>query len=164
VRADAEAAFRAELALDLARKKADDLLAAAKSGTTLAQLAEQNSLEVKTADDVGGSQNFIKGIGQVPGLSEVAFGATKDGEALARSFVSGTKAYLFVRDNVTEATRDGFDGVKEEKVKALESAREQAALKDFIESRKRLLQSKDEISYDLAQLRPLLGDNTPALE
>lgn len=164
VRADVEEAFRADLALDVARKKADELLATAKSGTTLAQLAEQNSLEVKTADDVGGAQNFIKGIGQVPGLSEVAFGASKDGEPLARSFVSGTKAYVFVRDAVTEATREGFDGVKEEKIKTLESAREQAALKQFIETRKRELQSNDEIAYDIAQLRPLLGDNTPALE
>ena len=78
--------------------------------------------------------------------------------------MSGTKAYVFVRDAVTEATREGFDGVKEEKIKSLESAREQAALKQFIEARKRELQANDEIAYDIAQLRPLLGDNTPAVE
>ena len=164
VRADVEAAFRAEMALDLARKRADELLATAKSGTSLQQLAEQNNLELKTADDVGGNANFIKGIGSVPGLSEVAFGAARDGEPLARSFVSGTKAYIFVRDSVTEATREAFDAVKDEKIKSLEGAREQGALKHFIESRKRSLQEQGEISYDLAQLRPLLGDNTPAVE
>jgi len=164
VRADVETAFRAEKALDLARARADELLATAKSGTALSQIAEQNDLELKTADDVGGNANFVKGVGAVPGLAELAFAVGKDGEPLSRSFVSGTKAYIFVRDSVTEATREGFDGVKDDEIQKLESAREQEALKNFIETRKRELTANDEIAYDTAQLRPLLGDTTPAVE
>jgi len=164
VRADVEAAFRAQESLDLARKRADELLEKAKSGSSLQELAEQNNLELKTADNVGGSANFIAGVGSVPGLTDVAFAASKDGEPLSRSFVSGKKAYLFVRDSVTEATREAFDAVKEDQIKELESAREQAALKAFIESRKRALQENDEITYDLAQLRPLLGDTSPTVQ
>jgi peptidyl-prolyl cis-trans isomerase D len=164
VRADVEAAFRAQESLDLARKRADELLEKAKAGSSLQQIAEENNLEVKTADNVGGKANFIAGVGQVPGLSEVAFAASKDGEALSRSFVAGKKAYVFVRESVTEATREAFDAVKEDQIKALESAREQQALQSFIEARKRELQENDEISYDLAQLRPLLGDAAPMVQ
>jgi peptidyl-prolyl cis-trans isomerase D len=164
VRADVEAAFRAQESLDLARKRADELLEKAKAGSTLQQLAEENNLELKTADNVGGSANFIAGVGSVPGLADVAFAASKDGEPLSRSFVSGKKAYVFVRDSVTEATREAFDAVKEDQVKELESAREQEALKEFIETRKRHLQENDEIAYDLAQLRPILGDNSPIVQ
>jgi peptidyl-prolyl cis-trans isomerase D len=164
VRADVETAFREQESIDLARKRADELLEKARAGSSLQQIAEENNLELKTADNVGGGANFIAGIGQVPGLSEVAFAAGKDGEPLSRSFVSGKKAYIFVRESVTEATREAFDAVKEDQIKELESAREQEALKNFIEARKRELQQNDEIAYDLAQLRPLLGEAAPTVQ
>ncbi|MFN2426114.1 MAG: SurA N-terminal domain-containing protein [Candidatus Binatia bacterium] len=164
VREEVEAAYRAEQSLELARTRADELLATVKSGTPLSQVASENDLTLETADEVGGNANFVKGIGSVPGLSEVAFAATKDGEALSRSFVSGTKAYIFVRDGVTEATREAFDVVKDDEIERLENAREQRALKDFIEARKRELQANDEIAFDNAQLRPLLGDTTPVVQ
>jgi len=160
IRAKVEADYRSQQAVDLARKRADELLAAAKAGTTLQQLADQNSLEVKTAEDVGAKSNFLKDVGAVPGLSEVAFAAGKDGEPLSRSFVSGSKAYIFVRNSVTEATRDAFAAAKEAQMERLEKAREQAALQEFIRS----LKATEEISYDLAQIRPLLGDSAPVVE
>lgn len=154
IRSGVESDFRSQQALDLARKHADELLAAAKAGTTLDQLASQNNLEVKKAEDVGGKANFIKDVGSLPGLSEVAFAASKDGEPLSRSFVSGSKVYLLVRDSVVEPTREAFEASKEEQVERLETAREQQALQAFIES----LKQKEAIAYDLAQVRPLLGD------
>ena len=160
IREKVESEYRAQQALDLARKRADEMLATVKAGTPLQQLAEQNNLEVKRAEDVGGNANFVKDIGSVPGLTEVAFAATADGEALSRSFVSGSKAYIFVRDSVTEATKEAFETGKEAQVKQLEKKREQEALQEFIRS----LKAKEEISYDLAQLRPLLGDSAPAVE
>lgn len=160
VRADVEQAWRADKAIDAARARADEILEAAKGGKTLADLASQHGLEVKTAEDIRGGSNFIAGVGQIPGLAEVAFAATKDGEPLSRSFVSGNKAFVFVRESVTDAARETFDTVKEDEIRRLEEAREQEALKMFIEARKRELQASDEISYDLAQLRPILGDKT----
>lgn len=159
VRAEVEQAYRTEKAIDAARARADEILEAAKGGKTLPDLAGQHGLEVKTAEDISGGSNFIQGVGQVPGLAEVAFAATKDGEPLARSFVSGNKAFVFVRESVTDAARETFETVKEDEIRRLENAREQEALKMFIEARKRELQAADEISYDLAQLRPILGDS-----
>ncbi len=158
VREAVEQAYRADKAIDAARARADEILEAARGGKALSALAEQHGLEVKTAEDISGGSNFIAGVGQIPGLAEVAFAATKDGEPLARSFVSGNKAFVFVRESVTDAARETFDTVKEEEIRRLENAREQEALKMFIEARKRELQADDRISYDLAQLRPILGD------
>ncbi|MFN2377942.1 MAG: SurA N-terminal domain-containing protein [Candidatus Binatia bacterium] len=164
VREEVTGRLRAEKAIDLARARADEMLAATRAGTNLAALAEQYSLEVKTAEDVSGDASFVRGIGALPGLNEVAFATTKDGEALARSFVSGSKAYIFERVSVTDVSREAFDGVKKDETEKLEKKREQEALQAFIESLKRKLVEQDEIAYDLAQLRPLLGDNVRVVE
>lgn len=160
VREKVEADYRGDQALEAARKHADELLATLKSGTTLDQVAEKENLDVKKADDVGGKANVLKDFGPVQGLTDVAFATTKDGEPLSRSFVSGTKVAILVRDGVTEATKDNFTATKDEAVAKLEKAREQAALQEFIRS----LKEKQSIQYDLAQIRPLLGDNSPAEE
>ncbi|HEY2774509.1 MAG TPA: SurA N-terminal domain-containing protein [Candidatus Binatia bacterium] len=159
IRDQVESEFKSQKALDLAREKADDILQKAKAGTALVQLAQQNALELKSAADVDGSANFVQDIGAVPGLSEVAFAATRDGEPLSRSFVSGSKAYVFVRDSVIEAKREDFDAGKKQQVESLEKARQQDALQEFIRS----LKEKEKISYDVAQLRPLLGDKSSTL-
>jgi peptidyl-prolyl cis-trans isomerase D len=152
--------YRAGQALDLARKHADEMLAAVKSGTPLAQVAEQNHLDVKKAEDVSASGNYVKDLGPVPGLSEVAFAVAKDGEPLSRSFVAGSKACIFQRDIVTEPSKDDFESVKPERIKSLETARQQEAMSEFTRS----LKQKEQISYDLAQIRPLLGETATSLE
>lgn len=164
VREEVTSRLRAEKAVDLARARADEMLAATRAGTNLGALAEQYNLELKTADDVSGDASFVRGIGALAGLSEVAFATTKDGEALARSFVSGSKAYIFERISVTDVSREAFDAVKKEETEKLEKKREQEALQAFIESLKRKLVEQGEIAYDLAQLRPLLGDNVRVVE
>lgn len=160
VRTEIDAALRTEKAIDLARERADELLAEVKAGATLAQIAQRNGLTVETAEDVGGNASFVKGVGAVQGLAEVASSATKDGEPLSRSFVSGGKAFLFVRDSVTEASRESFDAVKDDEITRLKTAREQEALQEFIRS----LKEKEEITFDMAQLRPLLGDAAPGAQ
>ena len=157
VRAEVELAYRSEKALDLARDKADAFLEQAKGGTPLKQIAEQNNLKVETAEEVSVGTNFVKGVGAVQGLSEIAFGTAKDGEALARSFVNGGKAYVFVRESVTEPDKAAFEAVKKDELEKLEAAREQDALGEFIRARK----EQEKISYDLAQLGPLLGAGAP---
>lgn len=160
VREKVEADFRADQALENARKHADELLASLKSGASLDEVAEKENLDVKKADDVGGKANVLKDFGPVQGLTDVAFATTKDGEPLSRSFVSGGKVAILVRDGVTEPTKDGFTATRDEAMAKLEKAREQAALQEFIRS----LKEKQKIEYDLAQIRPLLGDNAPAAD
>jgi len=160
VRADVERDYRKEQGLDAGRKRADEWLAAAKSGTTLDEIAKQNQLEVKKTEPFTADAKVVAGLGAVPGLAEVAFKTAKDGEPLARSFVNGDKAYVLVRDSVSEGTRDEFDGEKDDMVAQLRKQREQAALDEFI----RNLKEKANISYNLAELRPLLGDQTPKIE
>jgi len=160
VREAVEKDYRKEQALDLGRKRADDILAAAKGGTSLETLAQQNKLEVKKTDEFAADAKVVSPVGAVPGLGEVAFKTAKDGEPLARSFVSGDKAYVFVRASVREGTRDEFDSKKEELITQLRKQREQAALDEFI----RELKEKDKITYNLAELRPLLGDQTPKID
>jgi peptidyl-prolyl cis-trans isomerase D len=160
VRDRVEAAFRAEQALEAARKRADELLASLQSGTSLDELAERENLDVKKLDDVGGKANVVPDFGSVQALTDVAFATTKDGEPLGRSFVSSGKAAIFVRDGVTETTKDAFLEKKDEQIEKLAKAREQAALREFIRS----LKEKEKISYDLASLRPVLGDSAPVEE
>jgi len=160
IREKVEGEYRSQQALDLARKRADELLAQAKGGISLEQLAAKNNLELEKAEEVGGGANFVQGIGSIPGLSEVAFAVASDGEPLSRSFVSGSKAYIFARDNVTDVTRTDFAAEKDAEIKRLETAREREALQEFIRS----LKEKESISYDIAQLRPILGDSAPAVE
>lgn len=159
VREKVEADFRKQAAIELARKRADELLASAKTGMKLADLAAQDSLTVAKAEDVTADSKFVVGVGAVPGLADVAFQTTADGEVLSRTFVSGTKAFVFVRDAVVDAERAAFDEAKEETMKKLEGEREQAALADFIAT----LKTKSEITYNAAQLKPLLGDSAPEM-
>lgn len=159
IREKVEADFRKQAAIELARKRADELLASAKTGMKLADLAAQDGLTVAKAEDVTADSKFVVGVGAVPGLADVAFQTTADGEVLSRTFVSGTKAFVFVRDAVVDAERAAFDEAKEETMKKLEGEREQAALADFIAA----LKTKSEITYNAAQLKPLLGDSAPEM-
>ncbi len=152
--------YRKEQGLDAGRKRADEWLAAAKSGTSLEQIAQQNQLEVKKSESFTADAKVVGGLGAIAGLGEVAFKTAKDGEPLARTFVSGNKGYVFARDSVSEGTRDDFDQQKDEMFTQLRKQREQAALDEFI----RDLKEKAKISYNLAELRPLLGDQTPKIE
>ena len=159
VRKKVEEDFRKQAAIELARKRADELLASAKTGMKLADLATQDGLTVAKAEDVTADSKFVVGVGAVPGLADVAFQTTADGEVLARTFVSGNKAFVFVRDAVVDAERAAFDEAKEETMKKLEGEREQAALADFIAA----LKTKAEITYNAAQLKPLLGESAPEM-
>lgn len=160
VREAVEKDYRKEQALDAGRKRADELLAAAKSGSSLDEIAQRGQLEVKTSEPFTADAKVVGGLGAVTGLGEVAFKTAKDGEPLARSFVNADKAYVFVRGSVSEGTRDDFEGEKDEMLAQLRKQREQAALDEFIRS----LKEKAHISYNLAELRPLLGDQTPKIE
>ncbi|HYB99017.1 MAG TPA: SurA N-terminal domain-containing protein [Candidatus Limnocylindrales bacterium] len=157
VREQVEADYKQDKANELARKRADELLESAKAGMTLQQLAEKDGLEVKKSEPFAETARTYGTLGAVPGLGEVAFATKEDGELLPRTFAVGPKAYVFARDSVTEAERSEFDTVKDEQIEELRAKREQEALDEFI----RQLKEKAEITYNVAALRPILGENTP---
>ncbi|HYC53466.1 MAG TPA: SurA N-terminal domain-containing protein [Candidatus Binatia bacterium] len=159
-RAEVEKDFRAEKAKELAKARADEILESAKAGMTLQELATKDNLEVKKTEPFAETDRTYGDLGAVPGLGEVAFATKADGELLPRTFAAGNKAYVFARDSVTEAERSEFDAAKAEQVKELRSTREQEALEEFI----RQLKERSEITYNVAALRPILGENTPAAE
>ena len=59
--------------ISLARKRAEEVLSAARSGTSFARLAEQYSEDVATAE-LGGSLGWVKRGQLAPALEKAAFG------------------------------------------------------------------------------------------
>lgn len=160
VREEVEKAYRAEKALDLARERADELLAELKSGRSLDDVAAEGGLEVSQTEPITESSQVVGSLGAVSGLADVAFRTTADGEPLARSFAIGAKAYVFVRTSLEEAEREEFETAKKETIDRLRTQRQQEALDEFV----RALKEKQQIVYNRAQLEPLLGGNSPLIQ
>ena len=98
------------------------------------------------------AEAFVPGLGNVPGLKELAFQAS-NGEALPRAFLFEGSAYAFVVKERTPAQREDFEQVKDARLAALRRSREQAAVADFVSQ----LRQQTEVVYNqalLAQLMP----------
>jgi peptidyl-prolyl cis-trans isomerase D len=152
VREEVEAEFRKRGASRLARERADKLLASARE-SNLADAAKEASLEVGEAGPVRRDNNFIKGIGALPAVVEATFRTTADGELLPRSFVHRGNAYVLARGELSEASREDFDEVKEERLAELERGRSLEAYTAFVN----YLKERASITYNpdlVASVRP----------
>lgn len=144
VRERATTDYRADRAGELARAAAEALLEklrAASSGETAAILGEREFVETRAFTRRG---NFIAGVGAVPGLKDVAFRTTADGELLPRVFGEGGDAFVFRRKSAKPASREDFESQKEELRSELRREREQQALGEFVQSKK----AATEIAYN----------------
>jgi len=153
MRDDVTEAHRAEKAAELAREKATEAMDSLKSGKSVADVAEAAGYESGETQAFTRRGGFVGGIGNVPGLKEVAFDATEEGTVLPRAFVHGDAAYAFVLKSREPAERDAFDEVKDERLSRLRRNREQVAVSEFV----RELKEQTKISYNQAMLEQLFA-------
>ncbi len=153
VREDVESAYRKELALDMARATADEILQSIRDGKALADIAEERDDTVKDTEPFDTAGNFVPGLGNVDGLKDSAFAAKADGDALQRPFVHRNRAFVFVRKSLDVGNDADFDAVREETVTKLRTEKEQESFSLFLERLKR----DTEIAYNIELVDRVLG-------
>ncbi len=153
VRDAVEELYRNELATEAARAEADKLLASLREGRSLEEVAEAGGYAIAETDPFQSRGQFIAGLGSVPGLKDVAFRVTKDGEPLPRPFIHRGDALVFVRRSLIEGNRSGFDTERASRMDALLLRKQQEAVQDFL----RRLKENAEITYNEQMMDRLLG-------
>ncbi len=155
VREKVEEAYRKEQATELARGKATSAMDELKAGKTPGTLSEASGYEAGETKEFTRRGGFVPGLGNVPGLKELAFQSAQ-AEVLPRAFVFDGNAYAFVVKERKPAEREEFDKVKESRVAALRRTREQAAVVRFVGE----LRKRTEIVYNQALLEQMMPQQT----
>jgi peptidyl-prolyl cis-trans isomerase D len=128
--------FQKERAGDLARTKAEEILAELKAGKSVSDFDGKDGLEVAETQAFTRAGGFVGGVGNLPAAKEAAFATKKDGEVLPRAYTLRGDAFVFVRKSFEAATREQFNDVKEAHIEALRRRQEQAAVSEFVRSLK----------------------------
>jgi peptidyl-prolyl cis-trans isomerase D len=152
VREKVEEAYRKDQAAEQARTKATTAIEEIRGGKTIAALSETSGFETGTTEEFTRRGAFVPGLGNVPGLKELAFQASA-GAVLPRAFLFEGNAYAFVVKDRKPVQRDEFEPVKDSRLAALRRSREQAAVADFVAQ----LRQQTDVVYNqalLAQLMP----------
>jgi peptidyl-prolyl cis-trans isomerase D len=144
VRETVEKNYRKEQATRLAQKKADALLEDLKAGKSIDEVAASSGLEKQETDAFTRLGDFVPGVGNLPGLKQLAFDTDEDGAVIPRSFVLNDEAYVFVRTGHADATHDDFEKVKDQRIESLRQRRGEAAVAAFLAT----LKEKTDISFD----------------
>lgn len=144
--------YRKANATGLARDSADGLLDKLRAGRSLQEATEESGLEIKETGPFTRKGDFVLGLGSLPGLKELAFATTADGQALSRTFVHRGDAYVFVRSSREQARRKEFKEVREEETLRLRQRKEQEAFSELL---KQLKQDID-ISYNQELITALI--------
>jgi peptidyl-prolyl cis-trans isomerase D len=98
-----------ELRADMAYKKAEAMAQTVSSGQTLEQVAQAESLEVKSAGPFNMS-GYVVGVGREPALVGAAFSGTVGGPALAAKGQRGS--YVIRVDEIQKPDPEGFEKQK----------------------------------------------------
>lgn len=144
IREKVEAGYRKERAADLARARADELLAEIKIGTSITDVAQAAGLEAEETTEFNRRGGFVPGVGNLPGVKQIVFSGLGEGEPLPRTFTNRGDAYVFVLKSRTAADTDEFEQVKQDRIAALLSRKEGAAVGEFV----RELKETAKISYN----------------
>jgi len=147
------AAYRTAKAREIAEKRADELLAKLKEATTPEAIsAALGGKEFTEARGFSRSGNFIPGLGSLPGVKELGFATTADGELLPRAFMQRDDAYVFRRKSFKVAPAEDFEAGKEEQLATLRREREQTVLDEFVRERKASMK----VAFNEELLEPLM--------
>ncbi|MCG8616518.1 MAG: parvulin peptidyl-prolyl isomerase, partial [Desulfobacterales bacterium] len=105
VKDEIQGKLTAKLQEEAAKKKAEDLLEKARTGKTLAELAEANNLKLAGTKSFTRNQS-VQGIPGSQGIVKAAFGLSKENPVAAEVFPAGAKFYLisFKDKSVPEAS------------------------------------------------------------
>lgn len=135
-RAEVERDYRDRQAQELARSQAEDTLVRLESGSSLADIALETEREIASSQSFTRRGAFVLGIGNLPGIKELAF-ATEQGRPLSRVFTQRGKAYVFVVSAHEQADPDGFEQAREELLDRLRDDRVQESFNGLLTTLKR---------------------------
>lgn len=153
VREKVEAAYRSELATDIARERADEILGQIQDGKSLADAAEAAGLKVEETREFNRRGAFIPGVGNLPGVKQLVFGGLPEGDVVPRSFSNRGDSFVFVLKSREAANVDDFETVKDDRMAAIQSRKESAAVEAFV----RELKEKAEVRYNNELIDAYLG-------
>lgn len=117
VRAKAEQALRSQKALDLAQKKAEEILADLKEGKKLSATAEDENLRVeKTGLFSRSFEAFIPRLGNNEALANAAFDLEKQGAPVPEVYQLGNRFVVAVLAQHKAADMDDLDTAKRKEI------------------------------------------------
>ena len=138
-------------AAELARLRAEKTLEGIEGGKTIAELAEATDRETEESQAFTRQGAFVRGIGNLPGIRELAF-ATEQGQPLSRVFTSRGKAYVFVVSAREQADPESFDETRDDLLKRLRDERVQETFTELLTT----LKGRTEIVYNQDTVRTLV--------
>lgn len=148
---EVEADYLAREAAELARLRAEKTLEGIEGGKTIAELAEATDRETEESQAFTRQGAFVRGIGNLPGIRELAF-ATEQGQPLSRVFTSRGKAYVFVVSVREQADPESFDETRDDLLERLRDERVQETFTELLTT----LKGRTEIVYNQDIVRTLV--------
>ncbi len=150
-RSEVEADYRGAQGYERARERAQALLERLERGEELPALAAEGEREVAESQAFTRRGAFVRGIGNLPGIKELAF-ATSGGDVLPRVFTSRNRAYVFVVTAREQADPDDFAEARDELLERLHSDRVQESFTELLTA----LKGRTDIVYNQDLMRTLI--------
>lgn len=134
---EVEKRLRAEKAEQLAKTKADALLAQAKEKKDLTSIATEAKLEVEESGLFSRQGSYIPKIGNLPDLKKEAFRFTAESPFPSQTYLwSGTAFVVMLKEKVPANTVE-FEKKKEELRIELQNRKQTTVLEDFVNALKK---------------------------
>lgn len=143
VRGRVETDLRTKKAGELAKQRAEALLAQLKQTKDLEGLAQQQALTVEESKQIGRAGPYVPGVGTAPALKDAAFALTPEAPVAAAVYDVNGDAVIAVLAQRIPADESRFDAEQPGLATRLRAQAEAAAMRTFIEQ----LKSRARIEY-----------------
>lgn len=143
VRSQVEADLRLQRASDIAKKRAEEVLAKLKEKPDLDALAHQENLSVEESTQIGRMGPYMPNLGSAQDLKDAAFRLTAAAPVLPNAYMVGPDAVVAVLSDKVAADESRFDSQKTALQTQLQQRAEAAAVQRFVEQ----LKTQAQIEY-----------------
>lgn len=141
---EAERRYKSEKAEQLAREKAEALLARLQAGADLAEAATQEHLTVEDSDPFTRQGSYIPKMGSLPDLKKVAFRLTHDSPIVPQVYTWGGNAFVAVLKEKLPPDPQEFEKQQQAIREQLLKRKQDAAVADLV----RYLKQRATITYN----------------
>jgi peptidyl-prolyl cis-trans isomerase D len=132
-----ERRYKGEQAEQLAKEKAEALLARVQETKDLVAVAEQEQLTVEETDPFTRQGSYIPKMGSLPDLKKAAFRLTSDAPVVSQVYVWGGNAFVAALKDQIPPNPEDFEQQKEMIRSGLLQYKQDAAVTEFLESLKK---------------------------